>query len=101
MAVFSGHDHGNTWCRRWRETVPGTYIRGNGINLCFGQHTGYGGYGTWVRGGRQIILTEEKLQDRALDTYIRLETKFKVGAVSLNSTYNQDTYPVTSNDKTS
>lgn len=26
------------------------------ITLCYDRHTGYGGYGTWDRGGRQILL---------------------------------------------
>ncbi|OAQ89688.1 metallophosphoesterase [Purpureocillium lilacinum] len=100
MAVFSGHDHGNTWCRRWHEVIDSENIQGNNINLCFGQHTGYGGYGDWVRGGRHIVVTEELLKKFAIDTYIRLETKVAVGRVSLNSTYNRDRYPITKNDKT-
>ncbi|UNI13688.1 hypothetical protein JDV02_000410 [Purpureocillium takamizusanense] len=100
LAVFSGHDHGNTWCRRWREVLPGTFVRGNNIHLCYGQHAGYGGYGDWVRGGRHIVVTEEMLQQKALQTWIRLETKNVVGRVTLNSTFNEDRYAVTSNDKT-
>ena len=30
-------------------------VVGNGINLCFGQHSGYGGYGNWIRGSRQVL----------------------------------------------
>jgi len=33
-AVFVGHDHGNDWC-----CPHGT------MTVCFGRHTGYGGYG--------------------------------------------------------
>ncbi|KAK2594710.1 hypothetical protein QQS21_007560 [Conoideocrella luteorostrata] len=100
IGLFHGHDHGNTWCRRWDSQIPGTSIHGNGLNLCFGQHTGYGGYGEWIRGGRQIQVTREKLENLTVETYIRLENGKTVGAVVLNSTYNQDWYPATPNDKT-
>jgi len=39
MAVFSGHDHGNTWCYKWDGVLPGMEIRGSGVNVCFGQHS--------------------------------------------------------------
>src|SRR5689334_13148138 len=35
-ALLAGHDHGNDWC-----------CRKQGISLCWGRHSGYGGYGTW------------------------------------------------------
>jgi hypothetical protein len=101
MAVFSGHDHGDTWCYKWDELIPGMTVEGNGINLCFGQHTGYGGYGNWIRGARQVLVSQEKLQNLEVDTWIRLESGDAVGEVSLNSTYGQDWYPATPNDKTS
>lgn len=37
IAVFSGHDHGDTWCYKWDQLLPGMTVEGNGINLCFGQ----------------------------------------------------------------
>lgn len=95
MGVFYGHDHGNSWCYKWDTLVEGMTVKGNGINLCYGQHTGYGGYGDWIRGGRQIVVSEAKLKDFVVDTHIRLETGDIVGAVTLNSTYNQDLYPAT------
>ncbi|KAK0387667.1 hypothetical protein NLU13_3912 [Sarocladium strictum] len=102
MAVFSGHDHGDTWCYRWDEgtVVPGMDIRGSGLNLCFGQHSGYGGYGSWIRGARQVLVSKEKLRNQEVDTWIRLESGSAVGRVSLNSTYGHDWYPATPNDKT-
>ncbi|EAA27707.1 hypothetical protein NCU04532 [Neurospora crassa OR74A] len=116
MALFSGHDHGNTWCYRWDGKVPGVqqkdegegegngdgYERGHGrgIDLCFGQHTGYGGYGSWIRGSRQIVVDQEDLKEFAIRTHIRLENGEIVGAVTLNATYGQDRYPATPNDKT-
>ncbi|KAL2017967.1 hypothetical protein VTK56DRAFT_1499 [Thermocarpiscus australiensis] len=100
MALFSGHDHGDTWCYKWDGLLPGMSVRGNGINLCFGQHSGYGGYGSWIRGARQVLVSLDGLADRVIDTYIRLESGTSVGAVTLNSTYGQDVYPTTPNDKT-
>jgi hypothetical protein len=100
MAVFSGHDHGDTWCYKWEGTLPGMNVEGNGVNLCFGQHSGYGGYGRWIRGARQVVVSLEKLGERVVDTHIRLESGKVVGAVSLNSTYGQDRYPATPNDET-
>ncbi|KAL2131687.1 hypothetical protein VTI74DRAFT_4730 [Chaetomium olivicolor] len=99
MALFSGHDHGDTWCYKWDGLIPGMTVRGNGINLCFGQHSGYGGYGSWIRGARQVIVSMEGLQNLAVDTYIRLESGKVVGAVTLNSTYGKDLYPATPNRK--
>lgn len=64
-SIYSGHDHGNSWCGRWsNSTLPG-YGIGLGDSqhrpfLCFCKHSGYGGYGTWNRGVRQIRLTFDK-----------------------------------------
>ena len=48
MALFSGHDHGDTWCYKWDRQLPGMNIDGKRLNVCFGSQSGYGGYGTWV-----------------------------------------------------
>ena len=102
MALFSGHDHGDTWCFKWDSLLPGMTVAGNGINMCFGQHSGYGGYGNWIRGARQVLVSEAVLQDKRyeVDSWIRLESGDSVGAVTLNATYNLDWYPETPNDKT-
>ena len=97
MALFSAHDHGNTWCYKWDGVLPGMTVNGNGLNLCFGQHSGYGGYGTWMRGSRQVLVSEDMLRDGGVDTWIRLEDADVVGAVSLNETYGRDVYPATPN----
>ena len=34
LGVFVGHDHGNDWC-----------CPHSGMMVCYGRHTGYGGYG--------------------------------------------------------
>lgn len=104
LGLFSGHDHGDTWCYKWEGVLPGMTVAGRGLNVCFGQHTGYGGYGSWERGSRQILVTRARLasaRERAVDTWIRLESGAVVGRVSLNSTYGQDRYPATPNTKTS
>jgi predicted MPP superfamily phosphohydrolase len=36
-----GHDHGNDYCCSYKH-----------MHLCFGRHSGYGGYGRWARGAR-------------------------------------------------
>ncbi|KAK1996704.1 calcineurin-like phosphoesterase [Colletotrichum falcatum] len=100
IGVFSGHDHGNSWCARWEGEAGEAAADGRGVNLCFGQRTGYGGYGTWIRGSRQLVLTRDMLARGELDTSIRLESGDVVGAVTLNSTYGDDRYPVTPDDRT-
>ncbi|RMZ13233.1 hypothetical protein D0860_02654 [Hortaea werneckii] len=95
LAVFSAHDHGDTWCFKWNNTLPGMDFTGNGLNLCFGQHSGYGGYGSWSRGSRQVLLTEASLAESEIDTWIRLESGDVISSVTLNATYGLDRYPPT------
>eukprot|EP01102_Stenamoeba_stenopodia_P020743 TRINITY_DN8201_c0_g1_i1.p1 TRINITY_DN8201_c0_g1~~TRINITY_DN8201_c0_g1_i1.p1 ORF type:complete len:384 (+),score=63.09 TRINITY_DN8201_c0_g1_i1:36-1154(+) len=61
--VTVGHNHGNDFC--------GLY---DGVQLCFGRHSGYGGYGTWERGARVMLLTELPSQQLGIETWIRFET---------------------------
>jgi hypothetical protein len=100
IAVFSGHDHGDTWCYKWDSQLPNMTVAGNGVNLCFGQHSGYGGYGNWERGARQVLISKSQLSEFEADTWIRLEGGSKVGGVTLNSTYGRDWYPRTDNTET-
>ncbi len=74
----------------------------NSLDICFGQHSGYGGYGTWTRGARQLRLSLVKLRSASpeLDTWIRLESGDAVGAVTLNATYGTDVYAPTPNTHT-
>lgn len=97
MAVFSAHDHGISWCTKWNSTTQGMSTGGTGINLCFGHRTGYGGYGTWARGSRQVLITEVMLQHSEVETWTRLEGGEVIGRVSLNSTYGEDWYSVVPN----
>jgi Calcineurin-like phosphoesterase len=102
MAVFSGHDHGDTWCYKWDGLLPGMTVAGNGVNLCFGQHSGYGGYGNWIRGARQVRVSQTTIRTSwEVETWIRLEDGAVVGAVTLNATYGRDWYPATPDSRTS
>jgi hypothetical protein len=68
-------------------------ISGNGIDLCFDRHSGYGGYGTWTRGSRQILLDQHAVESYTR-TWVRLEDESVSGAVVLNSMYGRDEYPI-------
>ncbi|OAA43947.1 calcineurin-like phosphoesterase [Beauveria brongniartii RCEF 3172] len=104
MAMFSAHIHGASWCYKWTEdTMPEYPVQpkiDGGLNICFGQHTGYGGAGDWERGSRLLLLQQDKLAKGELDTWIRLESSEVVGSVTLNATYGQDAYPATPITKT-
>ncbi|EFY91867.1 hypothetical protein MAC_02152 [Metarhizium acridum CQMa 102] len=100
MGLFYGHDHGKSWCYRWDSRLPGMDVVGNGLNLCYGQHSGYGGYGDWIRGAREVVVRRDKLAALTVDTYVRLESGAVVGAVTLNSSFNSDRYPATPNQFT-
>ena len=91
LAVFSGHDHGDDWCMKWDGELPTMgSMSGNGIFLCFGRHTGYGGYGRWTRGSRQVVLNLAAPGE--VETWVRLESKRVTGRVTLNDTYGTDQY---------
>ncbi|CAN9343068.1 unnamed protein product [Alternaria alternata] len=102
MAVFSGHDHGVDWCMKWAKDLPDTSPKnGNGLNICFNRHSGYGGYTDWTRGARQVVVKEDMLDARVVDTWIRMENGKISGQVSLNATFGTDQYPVVDKSKTS
>ncbi|EUC46708.1 hypothetical protein COCMIDRAFT_35699 [Bipolaris oryzae ATCC 44560] len=88
MAVFSGHDHG-------------VDCNGNGLNICFNRHSGYGGYSDWTRGARQIVVGEDMLGKNIVDTWIRLENGKVSGRVTLNNTFGTDQYSAADMSKTS
>lgn len=66
-------------------------LEGNGLIMCFGRRTGYGGYGDWARGGRQVLL-HENVSKRPVETWIRLENETVSGRVTLNSSFGRDLY---------
>lgn len=79
---------------KWFEDLPSSSpANGNGLNLCFNRHTGYGGYSDWARGARQIVIEEAKLDQNEVQTWIRLEDGSVSGQITLNSTYGTDRYP--------
>lgn len=93
IAIFSGHDHGNDWCMKWaRKPKARVADTSSNKHLCFGRRSGYGGYGTWMRGSRQVLLDRELLQHGVVKTWIRLEDESVSGNVTLNATYGHDRY---------
>ena len=64
QAVFVGHDHDNAWCCPYR-----------GMQLCYGQHSGYGGYHNPMesaRGARIIHVTMLNESRIAVETWVQL-----------------------------
>ncbi|KAJ0117531.1 Metallo-dependent phosphatase [Diaporthe amygdali] len=92
-AAFSGHQHGDDWCFKWDKQLSGMNLIGDGLNLCFSRRTGYGGYGDWKRGSRQILVSLESLGN-SVETWNRLEDGSVSGEVTLNSTFGTDNYPL-------
>lgn len=78
-------------CFKWDSKLPELNFTGNGINMCYGRHSGYGGYGDWARGGRQIMLDQQSLATD-MQSWVRMEDGSISGNVHLNSTYGQDRY---------
>ncbi|KAH8889592.1 Metallo-dependent phosphatase [Thozetella sp. PMI_491] len=106
-SVYVGHDHGNSWCALWPsgqkkdEGASGLSARTSPF-LCFGKHTGYGGYGDWNRGSRVVHLNFvdndgdgdfDDPHEFLVDTWVRMENSNVVTRVSLNETYGIDQYP--------
>ena len=93
MATFSGHQHGDDWCFKWNQTLSGMDLAGNGLDLCFSRRTGYGGYGEWKRGSRQVSVSLDTLGS-SIETWNRIEDGSVTGSVTLNATFGADKYPV-------
>ena len=95
-SVYSGHDHGDSWCGRWPDgTLPGKTA--SRPFLCFCKHSGYGGYGSWNRGVRMIELSFGGAQgagNMSVDTWVRMQQGDIVTSVSLNATYGSDVYSI-------
>lgn len=112
-SVYVGHDHGNAWCSTWPDDdgvgeseEVGDAQRGGPV-LCFGKHTGYGGYGSWDHGSRIVQLSfvdkngDSDLGepgDMEVETWVRMESGEVITRVVLNETYGKDRYP-TANGK--
>lgn len=90
-SIYSGHDHGDSWCANWPNTT--SFGKVSRPHLCFCKHTGYGGYGTWNRGSRIVEITFEALTGKLeVATWVRMEDGDTVQLVSLNETYGSDVY---------
>ena len=76
-------------CFKWKS--PSAASSSAGLNVCYGRHTGYGGYGSLARGARQILLKQSTIKDEVV-TWIRLEDGLVPENVTLNATYGQDEY---------
>lgn len=100
-SVYSGHDHGNSWCGTWPRSEE------LGPKICFVKHTGYGGYGSWRRGSRVLGLKfdgngEHGTRENGgmeVESWVRLEEGDVVQRVSLNETYGLDVYPTDDGEK--
>jgi Calcineurin-like phosphoesterase len=55
--LAAGHNHGNSYCCRYTPNINQTANRAVPLHLCFGRHSGYGGYGSWARGARVYEMT--------------------------------------------
>lgn len=99
--VNVGHDHGNAWCCEYAPAAASSTSRARSapareksaprsasgaalspaapadvISLCYGRHSGWGGYGDWDRGARVIELSlynETARGGVGIFTYIRME----------------------------
>lgn len=69
-ALFSGHDHRDSYC-----CVPKTGVIVNSPAMCYGRHTGYGGYGDWMRGARviQLDFSARSGNSPVIWTWLRME----------------------------
>ena len=71
-AVFVGHDHCNDWCCQFGK---------RSIDLCFGRHSGWGGYDcedppgskiNFSKGSRIITFQQQGAQRHSITTHVRL-----------------------------
>jgi hypothetical protein len=70
-----GHNHGNDYCCPYSDTQ---------MHVCYGRHSGYGGYGALERGARLYQLTIHEEDPHALQwkSWVRLESGRIVDEVS-------------------
>ena len=60
-----GHNHGNDYCCATSSDT---------LHLCYGRHSGYGGYGRWERGARVYELEISNTSSFSWRSYVRLES---------------------------
>jgi hypothetical protein len=71
-----GHNHGNDYCCEYKNSS---------MHLCFGRHSGYGGYGNWSRGSRAYELSfDDGDNTTTMDwkSWVRLESGEIIDEVS-------------------
>jgi hypothetical protein len=71
-----GHNHGNDYCCRYNTSQ---------LSMCYGRHSGYGGYGRWDRGARVYQLSWDPPQEEggaghvfSWSSWVRMESGEKV-----------------------
>ena len=65
-----GHDHGNDYCCPYNNSLQ----HESSLHVCFGRHSGYGGYGKWERGCRVYLLEYEDKLDGTTTSLINETT---------------------------
>ncbi|KAL9054547.1 MAG: hypothetical protein Q9162_004103 [Coniocarpon cinnabarinum] len=103
-SIYSSHNHGDAWCGVWpNSTIPSSpsltrskqYASNRRPFLCFTKHSGFGGYGHWNRGSRQIQLSFGE-HGMTVKTWVRMQWggdhEPVVTSVTLNETYGKDVY---------
>ncbi|CAB9511936.1 Probable inactive purple acid phosphatase [Seminavis robusta] len=79
--LASGHDHGNDYCCSTKSKANVTtngQQHPNGksrLHLCFGRHSGYGGYGQWSRGARVYEISLQRKQEQSSTVDMALSWK--------------------------
>lgn len=81
-----GHDHGNSYCcpafatRNTTSPEDSIINSASTLHVCFGRHSGYGGYGEkdWIKGARVYELTLSEGDAVLWESWVRLETGFRV-----------------------
>jgi len=91
--VFVGHNHGNDWCCPVRVAEAGgdRHEQGWNAHLCYGRHSGYGGYSTpsmYLRGARVVEVDlamakgflSKQAGGQGISSWVRLEDGSEFGA---------------------
>jgi DNA repair exonuclease SbcCD nuclease subunit len=75
-----GHNHGNDYCCPYNDGSD------TALHVCFGRHSGYGGYGKWERGSRvyELTISRDQSPSTAMQwkSWVRLESGEIVDDVS-------------------
>lgn len=71
-----GHNHGNDYCCRIENSS--SRLSSQSLHVCFGRHTGYGGYGRWDRGARVYELRLSHDKAFSWKSWVRLEVGDKI-----------------------